>query len=148
MNINPSWVLKTYPKNHFYNYMIKFIFLIVPVLAILIFIIIFIICDDIQDAITWNFETSIFKDCNPNFCNPAISWKNKYKEGVPEYGPKFFGSTTFFVWMTDLWHLMKFIKMVSLWVVIAILTGLWWVLPAGLVLHGIVFEIIYKFIKH
>jgi hypothetical protein len=127
--------------------MIKFIFLIVPVITILTFVIIFIICDAIQDAITWNFETSIFRNCNPNFCNPVISWKNKYKDSDPTKGRKFPGSTTFLVWLTDLWHLMKFIKMVSLWTIITILTGLWWILPAGLALHGILFEIVYKFIR-
>ena len=37
-----------------------------------------------------------------------MSWKNKYKED--EKTPKFFGSTTFFVFLTDAWHLFKFVK--------------------------------------
>lgn len=35
------------------------------------------------------------------------SWKNKYKNGDPRKGPRFFGSTTFLVWLTDGWHLLQ-----------------------------------------
>lgn len=42
-----------------------------------------------------------------NWWNPNISWKNKYKNNDPTQGPKFFGSTTFLVWLTDAWHFSK-----------------------------------------
>lgn len=35
------------------------------------------------------------------------SWRNKYKNGDPKQGEKFFGSTTFLVWLTDGWHLFQ-----------------------------------------
>jgi hypothetical protein len=41
---------------------------------------------------------------NANRCNPTISWREKYKDGDPEKGELFPGSTTVFVGTTDLWH--------------------------------------------
>lgn len=41
------------------------------------------------------------------FWNPKISHLNKYKDGDPENGPRFIGSTTVFVWTTDAWHMAK-----------------------------------------
>ncbi len=43
------------------------------------------------------------------FKNPKLnkdnSWKNKYKNNDFKQGAKFFGSTTLFVALTDIWHL-------------------------------------------
>lgn len=62
------------------------------------------VCKAIKDTLQFHFYSSIFDKCNHQFWNPDISWKNKYKDG--EIGvPKFWGSTTIFVWMTDAWHL-------------------------------------------
>ena len=61
-----------------------------------------------KDTITHHFDKSIFSRLDPNFWNPAKSWKNKYDQRVPQLGPAFFGSTTFLVFTTDGWHLMQF----------------------------------------
>lgn len=53
------------------------------------------------------YHKSIFSKLNPRFWNPYESWKNKWKNGNPEKGEKFFGSTTVFVFITDSWHLFK-----------------------------------------
>lgn len=37
------------------------------------------------------------------------SWRNKYKNGDPKQGARFFGSTTVFVMFTDAWHLFTFL---------------------------------------
>jgi hypothetical protein len=42
---------------------------------------------------------------NRNFFDPRVSWKNKYKNGDPDQGRKFIGSTTFLVMFTDFDHL-------------------------------------------
>ena len=42
---------------------------------------------------------------NKQFWDNRISWKNKYKNGDPEQGEAFFGSTTFLVSATDARHL-------------------------------------------
>lgn len=53
------------------------------------------------------YETSIFKDWKSDFWNPTTSWKNQFKNGDREQGPKFLGSTTFLVGLTSGWHLGK-----------------------------------------
>lgn len=37
------------------------------------------------------------------------SWRNKYKNGEPKQGERFFGSSTVFVMFTDGWHLFNFL---------------------------------------
>ncbi len=39
--------------------------------------------------------------------DPYVSWVNKWKNGDPKQGEKFFGSSTFLVWTTDGWHAVK-----------------------------------------
>jgi hypothetical protein len=38
------------------------------------------------------------------YWDPDLSWRNKYKDGDPAKGAKFFGSTTFLVGLTDGYH--------------------------------------------
>lgn len=61
---------------------------------------------------------------NDNYCNPSLSYKRKYKNGDPAQGPAYFGSTTFLVATTDLWHLTDMISHVSLYVGCVIPFGL------------------------
>jgi hypothetical protein len=69
------------------------------------------IFNSIMDAIRYRWDKSYFNNIKNRelfiFCNPSLSQKNKYKNRDPKQGPKFFGSTTFLVWTTDLWHLVK-----------------------------------------
>ncbi len=51
------------------------------------------------------FENT-FPNHNRQFWNPELSWRNKYKNGDPNQGRKFFGSTTFLVGTTDGYHAM------------------------------------------
>lgn len=63
-----------------------------------------------MDSIAMKYNKSIFPKLFPTkdqFFNPLVSWKNKYKNGNPAQGPKFFGSTTFLAFTTDAWHLFK-----------------------------------------
>ena len=48
--------------------------------------------------------------------NPSISWKNKWKnDGSGTYTKeKFFGSSTFLVWLTDFWHFSKAMMILSI----------------------------------
>jgi hypothetical protein len=59
----------------------------------------------IQDQLMFHWGKGWTSKLNPLFWNPAVSWKNKYKNGDPEQGEKFWGSTTIFVGFTDAWHL-------------------------------------------
>lgn len=55
----------------------------------------------------FDFE-KIFPRANKNYWDPEHSWKNKYKNGLVEEGPKFPGANTFLVWTTDGYHAVKF----------------------------------------
>ena len=57
-----------------------------------------------MDIMQFKYDNSIFYNLPQKYqfwFNPAISWKNKYKNGDSEQGEKFFGSSTVFVWITD-----------------------------------------------
>lgn len=65
--------------------------------------------EGLMDKINFHYEGSIFsKFNNQNFYDPYLSWKNKYKEDLKT--PKFIGSTTIFVFLTDAWHFFKWLK--------------------------------------
>lgn len=68
-----------------------------------------------NDKALFHYEKSIFKKFNPTFFNNEISWINKWKT-VKRYEEdkrvlvhpkreKFFGSSTFMVWISDWYHL-------------------------------------------
>lgn len=57
----------------------------------------------------------------PNIKPNDEAWKNKYKGDLKT--PKFFGSTTFLVWTTDVYHLTRMITRV-LFAITFILVGL------------------------
>jgi hypothetical protein len=64
------------------------------------------ICNSIMDTIQFKFIESIFSKYPKlrQWSNPTFSWKNKWKNGDPKQGERFLGSSTMFVWVTDLWH--------------------------------------------
>lgn len=78
----------------------------------LLFIMISGASEAVMDKVQFHYEKSIFwneEKYKQNFWDPERSWVNKYKPGsVSE--PKFWGSTTYFVFTTDAWHLFKFFK--------------------------------------
>ncbi|MGZ4091279.1 MAG: hypothetical protein ACXVNO_11205 [Bacteroidia bacterium] len=66
--------------------------------------------DGTIESISYHYENGFKRRCpnvNDQFWNPAVSWKNKYKGGNPESGPKFTGSTTAFAFTTDAYHLLR-----------------------------------------
>lgn len=75
----------------------------------LILIIIAAIFNSVMDTLSFHYNESIFSKWTKHeyFLNPQKSWVNKYKNNDPTLGPKFFGSKTFLVFTTDLWHLSK-----------------------------------------
>ena len=58
----------------------------------------------------WKLFRARFPNANPNWFNPAVSWRNKYKNLDPNAGPKFPLSTTALVMFTDQYHLNTFIN--------------------------------------
>lgn len=75
-------------------------------------------CFAITETWTHHHSTSIFGRINPNTWvgkwTRKESWKNKYKNGDPDQGPLFFGSTTVFVWLTDMYHFFKLVKIIAI----------------------------------
>lgn len=59
-----------------------------------------------MDKLQFHYGKSIFPK-GSQYWDPKLSWRNKYKNGDVNQGPKFPGSTTIFVWLTDGWHLLQ-----------------------------------------
>ena len=91
-------------------------------IIIIILIVISGISKSIMDTCNFHFEQSIF--FNNEWFNMKESWKNKYKDRDPLKGPAFFGSTTFFVWVTDAWHFFQQIMLSSLFLSIILALSL------------------------
>ncbi|MHC1706425.1 MAG: hypothetical protein AB9842_02760 [Bacteroidales bacterium] len=53
-----------------------------------------------------NFK-KVFPNANDSYWNSEISWKNKWKDGDPEKGEKFFQSAYLLAWTTDGYHLLR-----------------------------------------
>ena len=66
----------------------------------------------VMDTLQFHYDSSPFKKFASvqQWWDPKISHTNKYKNGRKEDGPKYFGSTTFFVWITDAWHFFQFMQ--------------------------------------
>jgi len=58
----------------------------------------------------WKGFRHMFQDVNRQWFDPEVSWRNKYKNGDPDAGPRFPLSTTVFVMFTDQYHLNNFIN--------------------------------------
>ncbi len=61
----------------------------------------------------WSYFKKKFPDANPLWFNPAVSWKNKYKNRNRLEGERFFLSTSLLVAFTDQYHLNTFINRVA-----------------------------------
>lgn len=62
--------------------------------------------DGLNQALQFRYDgfKRVFPKANDQWYNPAISWRNKYKNGDPSQGAKHFGSTSFLVGGTDAYH--------------------------------------------
>lgn len=69
----------------------------------------------IMDMVSIKYDQTIFSLVPKfeQFCNGAISWRNKHKNGDPDQGPAFFMSKGSLVFLTDLWHLTKTIMIIT-----------------------------------
>jgi hypothetical protein len=81
--------------------------------------------------------------------NLRTGWTNKWKNGNPDDGEKFFGSSTFLVWLTDGWHFWQMIYlnclMIGFWLLPFEGRQWFWVL-AFIIGFKIVFEIFYTYL--
>lgn len=80
------------------------------------------------------------------FWLPSISWKNKYRNRNPANGVSFRGS--FLVFTTDGWHLMKWIRNLTLFAsLFFICPVIWWMPAAAWTINRIGFNLTYKLLK-
>ena len=69
-------------------------------------------------------------DGESKFWNPELSWVNKWKDRDPRKGERFFLSSTALVFLTDGWHLMKWVRNRSIDCVLFSFGGIWFLLIA------------------
>lgn len=62
--------------------------------------------DGLSENLKWKYHRfqTTFPNANPQYWNPYDSWDNKWKNGDPLQGERFFGSSTFLAWTTDGYH--------------------------------------------
>jgi len=108
-------------------------------------------CEGVMDTLQFHFYQSTFAQSPHHvFWNPTESWRNKYRDGDPSKGPRFFLSTTWLVSLTDGWHLFKLLRNIFLFLALpaaGALTPLGWhtllIAAAGRAMYGIGFSIAY-----
>lgn len=109
----------------------------------------------IMDTLQFHYTKSRYAKLNPDFWNPAISWKRKYKRNsdgslVQPLVPAYIGSTTWLVWTTDAWHLFKWLYQNSMRGAVVLpwirVFGIWTILMfVGLfLLQSLMFHLTYK----
>lgn len=78
--------------------------------------------DGIAETLKWHPGVFLFKfrSARVQFWDPALSWKNKYKNGDPLQGEKFWQSSRALVFLTDGYHLMRFLKNQALFIALAL----------------------------
>lgn len=64
-----------------------------------------------NETLQYNYRIfeKTFPGANDQWFDPKYSWRNKYKDGNPDNGPRFFLSTSALVMFTDQYHLNNFI---------------------------------------
>lgn len=71
----------------------------------------------VMDKLQFHYGQSVFKNFkNQLFWDPEVSWKNKYEDGDPMKGERFFLSKSLFVGFTDAWHLFKLFRTLTIFV--------------------------------
>lgn len=85
-----------------------------------------------EDALPWG-----------DFWNKSVSWRRKWKDGNPDKGEAFLGSSTVFVMFTDGWHLAQFFCYTSL-CLMAFLSNTWLQVTLGFIGSKVVFEGFYR----
>ena len=86
--------------------------------------------NSVMDVLKTRYNTSIFASWkHQNWLKPSLSWRNKWKNGDQSQGERFFGSSTFLVWITDFWHLAKMLMLVGIGFSIVMYQPIvaWWI---------------------
>lgn len=100
----------------------------------------------IMDTLNNHFEDSYFNKLNPNFWNKTISGVNKWKNRDPKQGERFLFSSTLLVFVTEGWHLAKFLMLKCMVLSIVLYTPIFtWYYDALITAttYGTIFTIFY-----
>lgn len=113
----------------------------------LLLVIISAISESIMDKIQFHFKKSVFsgEGFNQLFWNPQTSWKNKWDSTLKK--PKFFLSTTMLVFLTDAWHLFKFVRNTALFIGLPVMClsgiNILIVMAAARIAYGLAFTLMF-----
>ena len=108
------------------------------------------ICNACMDTIRYHWTTSIFFSLNTKYqqwFRPTLSWRNKWKNGDPNEGERFLGSSTVFVWLTDFRHFAKLLMLlfISLAIVFYHPVYEWWTdIPIMYITFTGIFELFFS----
>jgi len=128
-------------------------------IVLIIFSILFTLISGVSKAIcdvsSINGSLDKLSSLNPFYWRKSISSVNKWKNQDPKQGEKFFGSSTFFVFLTDAWHLFDVIRDISLIVCgittfsLCIVTGIypWLIIISIYPIRQIIFQITYSWLR-
>lgn len=89
----------------------------------IVLLIIAAIANACMDVIWNNYNNSIFKNLPISWFNPRVSWENKWNWWPTKVGR--FLMSTVFVFVTDFWHLCKFVMLVCISLFFAINVKIW-----------------------
>lgn len=114
----------------------------------LIFIVFAGVCWAILQTLMWHPDTNILSQKNPKFWNPNISYLNKYAKGslIAPFQQRFFGSTTFLVWLTDGWHLVDKFFITFIMLAIVNYSPMTMFSIADFIIYYLVFTIIFELV--
>ena len=78
-----------------------------------------------NETLQFNYKIfeKAFPGANKQWFAPKVSWRNKYKGGNPDNGPRYFLSTSVLVMFTDQYHLNNFIQKTAIMSAIVLKIG-------------------------
>ena len=115
-------------------------------LIISIFMMIFAgVCEGTAETLKFHPDSffHVFRRAKKEFWHPDISWLNKYKDGNPSNGPKFWQSTKSLVSLTDGYHLVRLIRnwFIILAIIISPSLPAWYMYVAAFILLYLAFTV-------
>lgn len=100
------------------------------------------ICKAVKDTLAFHWGSSVFKEYNPNFWNPNVSWMNKYKNWPDDPSPAFPLANNALVWLTDAWHLFDMLTLIFLLIAVHLKGNIFY----AIIIYAVVFNGIYYWV--
>lgn len=100
-------------------------------------------CKGIADSLQHHFHCTVFSYLNHEYWNPRVSWVYKWKTWNSRE-EKFWGSSRWFVWLTDGWHLVNFFQIKFIFIAVLCHTEFNWFDLIGILSYYLGFWITYE----